>query len=165
MSSLLLSLDSLSLSSKIVIGAGGLVLTGVVLHKLLTVSQVHQEGLLTANWKKDVVYLYQFPRSLCIPNVSPFCLKLETFLRHAKIEYEVFGSWNNSSKEGKVPFIELNGVQYHDSGFIMTMLTDYFKLEHLEADLTDEQKGMTRAMLKLAEQSLFEYAFLVSALC
>jgi hypothetical protein len=151
----------LSLGSKIAIGAGGLVLTGVVLHKLLGVSKQHRPVLITKSWKKDVVYLYQFPRSPYLPNMSPYCIKLETFLRRAKIEYEVIGSINNWSKEHKVPFIELNGVQYPDSDFIMTMLTDYFKLDHLEADLTDEQKGMTRAMFKLAEQSLCEYHFCI----
>lgn len=65
---------------------------------------------------------------------------------------------NYWSKERKLPFIEFNGVQYHDSDFAMHMLADYFKLDYPEADLTDEQKGMTRAMFKLAEQSLCEYA-------
>ncbi len=41
------------------------------------------------DWKKGTVYLYQFPRSPCIPSISPFCLKLETWLRMADVNYEV----------------------------------------------------------------------------
>lgn len=44
---------------------------------------------LKTDFKKDVVYVYQFPRSLVIPSLSPYCLKLETWLRLADINYEV----------------------------------------------------------------------------
>uniref|UniRef100_A0A914UU73 Uncharacterized protein n=1 Tax=Plectus sambesii TaxID=2011161 RepID=A0A914UU73_9BILA len=148
--------NSLPLWGKVAVGAGGVVLAGATLKNVYGVSQTHESGIICKNWKNDVVYLYQFPRSPYLPNASPFCLKLETFLRYAKIDYEVIGSMNHWSKEGKLPFIELNGVQYHDSDFAMEMLVDHFKLDHLEADLTDEQRGMTRAMFKLAEQSLCE---------
>ncbi|CAB0004017.1 unnamed protein product, partial [Nesidiocoris tenuis] len=42
-----------------------------------------------ANFEKDVVYLYQFSRTPVVPSVSPFCLKVETYLRLAGIKYEI----------------------------------------------------------------------------
>lgn len=41
------------------------------------------------NFEKDVVYLYQFSRTPVLPSLSPYCLKVETWLRLAGIKYEV----------------------------------------------------------------------------
>jgi Glutathione S-transferase N-terminal domain len=35
------------------------------------------------------IKLFQFPRMFGIPNLSPFCCKLETWLRMAGVPYEV----------------------------------------------------------------------------
>lgn len=47
------------------------------------------KGIKKPNFEKDVVYLYQFSRTPTIPSVSPFCLKVETWLRLAGLKYEV----------------------------------------------------------------------------
>lgn len=41
------------------------------------------------DYKPDVVYVYQYPRAAVIPSLSPFSLKLETWLRMADVNYEV----------------------------------------------------------------------------
>lgn len=43
------------------------------------------------NYEKDVIYLFQFSRTPVIPSLSPYCLKVETYLRLAELKYEV--SW------------------------------------------------------------------------
>ena len=45
--------------------------------------------LVKRDWEKDVVYLVQFPRAGSVPSVSPFALKLETWLRMADVKYKV----------------------------------------------------------------------------
>lgn len=41
------------------------------------------------SWKKNVIYLVQFSRAACIPSVSPFSFKLETFLKFVGLPYFV----------------------------------------------------------------------------
>ena len=41
------------------------------------------------DFEKNVVYLYQFSRTKNTPSPSPFCLKVETWLRMAGVKYEV----------------------------------------------------------------------------
>jgi hypothetical protein len=41
------------------------------------------------DFEKDTVYLYQFSRTPLLPSLSPFCLKVETWLRLTGLKYEV----------------------------------------------------------------------------
>ncbi|VDK63043.1 unnamed protein product [Onchocerca ochengi] len=47
------------------------------------ISKIHNK-----RWKKDVVYLYQFNRASSSPNISPFCFKVETWLRANELKHE-----------------------------------------------------------------------------
>jgi glutathione S-transferase len=69
------------------------------------------------------IKLFQFPRLFGIPNVSPFCCKLETWLRIAGIPYEVVDTPNpRKGPKGKVPFIEDGGVRLGDTSLIIDHL-------------------------------------------
>jgi glutathione S-transferase len=71
--------------------------------------------------------LYQFSPRWNIPNTSPFCLKLETYLRMAQIPYtNKYVNDPRKSPKGKLPYILDDGKKIADSNLII----DYLQLKH-----------------------------------
>jgi glutathione S-transferase len=132
----------------------GAVVVGVPTYLLLVCNKKRPSPIKT-DFKPGVVYLYQFPRSGVIPSISPFALKLETWLRLADVNYEnvEINPLTTRSKYGQLPFIELDGIEYADSGLIIKELTTRLKKESLDAHLTNEQKGAARAFEQMIENT------------
>lgn len=97
--------------------------------------------------------LYQFERTWGIPNLSPFCCKIETYLRMAEIEYEIKPALPLGAPKGKLPYIEDNGQALGDSRFIITHLKSAHK--DLDEGLSEEESALSTAMQRLLEEHLF----------
>lgn len=104
-------------------------------------------------YKHDVVYLGTYPREMTkqVPNLSPYCVKVETWLRMHHIEYEVFPA-RRRSRKNSTPYIFFNGKEYSDSNFIIDFLTDYFKLDPTDG-LSPEMQGVARAYGKMVDEN------------
>lgn len=103
--------------------------------------------------------LFQFPRMFAIPNLSPFCCKLETWLRITRIPYEVVDTPDpRKGPKGKLPFIEDGGVPIADSSRIIDHLKQTRGVDP-DAHLDDSQ----RAIALLVQRTLEEhYSFVVA---
>ncbi|XP_058803697.1 failed axon connections-like isoform X2 [Phymastichus coffea] len=111
--------------------------------------QVHKP-----NFEKDIVYLYQFPRTPLLPSLSPFCFKVETWLRLNGIKFEnVDHKMKFRSKKGNLPFVELNGEEIADSKIILRELGQKFGKD-IDACLSTEQKSISHATISMIENHL-----------
>jgi glutathione S-transferase len=104
------------------------------------------------------IKLFQFPRLFSVPNLSPFCCKLETWLRITEIPYEVVDTpMPRKGPKGKLPFIEDAGQRIGDSSLIIDHLKRTRGIDP-DAHLSPAQ----RATALLVQRTLEEhYAFIV----
>ncbi|XP_068223255.1 failed axon connections-like [Palaemon carinicauda] len=93
---------------------------------------------------KDIVVLHGFPRGRYTPNASPFVMKLETYLRLAKITY-VFDDTEPIGPKGQGPWITLNGEEIADSQLIIEALGRKFD-KNFTSRLPKEQQAIALAM-------------------
>jgi glutathione S-transferase len=105
------------------------------------------------------IKLFQFPRMFGIPNLSPFCCKLETWLRIAGVPYEVVDTPDpRKGPKSKLPFIEDAGMRIADSSIIVDHLVRTRGVDpdaHLDAS--------QRAIALLVQRTLEEhYAFVLA---
>jgi glutathione S-transferase len=102
------------------------------------------------------IKLYQFPTALGVPNLSPFCMKVEVWLRLAGLDYEI--KWTPNPRvgpKGKLPFIKDDGAVVADSQHIIEHLEKAHDVR-LDANLTGEQKAIAHAFgHMLAEHTYF----------
>jgi len=99
--------------------------------------------------------LYQFEPCLGVRNPSPFCLKLETYLRMANLPYEVVTDADvTKAPKKKFPYIKDGDRTIADSGFII----DYLKQTYgdpLDQHLTPPEQAMALSFRRLMEENLY----------
>ncbi|KAI8514174.1 hypothetical protein Bbelb_084980 [Branchiostoma belcheri] len=88
-----------------------------------------------------------------IPCLTPFGIKLETYLRMADIPYEPMRGFSYGPK-GKIPWIEYNGEAMGDSGLILEFLNREKGVD-LNQSLSAADKAVSRAFTKMVEENTY----------
>jgi glutathione S-transferase len=102
-----------------------------------------------------MVFLYQFPPAWQLPSLSPFCMKVETYLRMTGVDYKprVVVDPRRAPK-GKLPYIEDGDDTVSDSQHIIEHLKRRYG-DRLDERLGVEQRALGHAMRRLCEESLY----------
>ena len=105
------------------------------------------------------IKLHKFGEAWGLADPSPFCLKLESFLREAKIDYEVVPfdprqSFRRAPK-GKMPFIEdQDGTLIGDSTLIIGRLSQRQGID-LDAPLDGRAKAISHAFRRMLDEHFY----------
>ena len=103
----------------------------------------------------DKVIVYHLPGGWGLVSVSPFCLKLDAFLRMTGIPHEaVTATTPFGGPKGKAPWIEHEGRKIGDSTLIILYLKERFGVDP-DARLTQAQRGQALAIQRLVEENLY----------
>jgi len=101
------------------------------------------------------ITLFQFPPALGLPNASPFCLKMEAYLRLAGIDYKTeYVSNPAKGPKGKLPYIAIDGRSIADSELIIQHLHKALG-KNLDENLTAHERALGDAFGRLVEEYLY----------
>lgn len=90
-----------------------------------------------------------------LPSLSPFCVKLETWLRMAGLDYTRVSANPNEAPKGKVPYVTLpDGTKMGDSQLIIDHLTAAHGLQ-VGAPLSPEQAAIGHAVRRMLEEGTY----------
>lgn len=103
-----------------------------------------------------MITLCQFKPNWNLLNASPFCMKVELFLKINKINYQIDDSMKAiiSAPKGKMPYITDSKVKISDSEFILEHLIQKYNLK-IDKHLSQEQSSIQYAFIKMLEEHLY----------
>lgn len=105
--------------------------------------------------KSSDLILHELPGAWGLPSISPFCLKLQTWMRIAGVPYAtVVDPTPFKAPKGKLPFIEHDGQRIGDSGFAIDYVSQAFGVDP-DAALSPADRATSLALRRMVEEYLY----------
>jgi glutathione S-transferase len=104
-----------------------------------------------------MIKLFQFPNAKDFPNYSPFCAKLEAYLKFSGLEYESIATMNLKNSPTKTfPYVELDNKLVGDSNLIIDELIQVHG-DLVDNWLTKEQRIVGDGVKSILENDFVRY--------
>ena len=101
-----------------------------------------------------MIQLYQFPPMFGLPNISPFCLKVETWLLMSGVAYEsVYTGDTSLAPKAKLPFIRDGKTDIADSRLIPAYLKGRGETDP-DTHLDSAQQAIAHAFTRMLDEQL-----------
>ena len=102
-----------------------------------------------------MIVLHQFAPAFGLPNASPFCMKVETWLRIAGLPFTLDNRASPlKAPKGKLPYIDDDGEAVADSGLIIAHLVRRHRVDP-DAALDAAERAVATAFTRLLEEHLY----------
>jgi glutathione S-transferase len=104
-----------------------------------------------------LIKLYQYEPALGLANASPFCMKLETYLRMAQLPFVTPSAKLRDigrAPKGKLPYVQDGSTVLADSNLIIEYLKATYG-DRLDVWLSAEQRAVALAFGRLLEENLY----------
>lgn len=102
-----------------------------------------------------MLYLHQFPGIWELPSLSPFCIKVETYLKMTGLLYDkVIEDNPKSGPKGKLPMLRDGNCITPDSTFIIKYLEEAYDCS-IDKTLSADQLAIAHATQRLVEENLY----------
>lgn len=102
-----------------------------------------------------MIKLHQFARAFGLPNASPFCMKVETYLRLVGLDHEIVPlSDPSKAPKGKAPFIDDDGRIVADSHFVLRYLKETYG-DPLGDGMSAQERAAHHALARMMEEHLY----------
>jgi glutathione S-transferase len=110
----------------------------------------------------DEITLHQPPaRSWGAPNASPFCTKLETYLRMADVPHKLAPMKLGEAPKGKIPYVRMDDRIIGDSQLILEELERKLGDKALDAGLDPQSAASARMTRRTLEEGTYFIGILV----
>ncbi|MEX5744366.1 glutathione S-transferase family protein [Massilia sp. X63] len=106
-----------------------------------------------------IVYKYGYPAGTDTPDISPFVIKLETWLRMSGIPYETRTGTRREMPKAKLPSARVDGRLIADSSFIIAYLQKHDPRALDDTHLDPVQQAQAEAIQCMAESQLYFAGF------
>lgn len=90
-----------------------------------------------------------------MPNLSPFCIKLETYLRMAEVPHTVAAADFRKAPKGKIPYVALDGKLVGDSQLVINELERRAGARALDHGLSARDAAIGHAMRRMIEEGMY----------
>lgn len=102
-----------------------------------------------------MITLYSYPELFGLPDNNPFGLKVDTFLRIAKIPYQTEHILNTKdAPRGQLPYIVDEGIVVSESNAIINYLTEQYTIT-LDAQINEMQKNLHFLVTRMLDSHLY----------
>lgn len=102
-----------------------------------------------------IIYKFGYPAPEVSPDISPFVVKLETWLRMSGIPYESRTGPNQAMPHEKLPVADIDGELVPDSSLIIQRLLQLYPQAISDKHLSETERAQACALTALIEQHLY----------